>query len=165
MNDPQELLLQLRDIHTPQVSAVPALAWWILLAACLLIAWIGYALYKRYLRYGWKREAKAELSRLRAQAGTVPVAQTLSGTSKLIRRVVLAVRPRHNVAALEGQAWLAELDDICGKSVFSDGFGKLLEYGPYQRQPEIGKHDLNALMDVVGSLIDSAGREFSRGAS
>lgn len=163
MNESQELLSQLRDIQTPHVSAIPALGWWLVLAGCLLLLWLCYAQYKRYQRLGWQREATAELSRLRAQAGDVPVAQTLSATSKLIRRVVLAVRPRAAVAPLQGEAWLQELDDICGNSLFSEGFGKLLEQGPYQRDPKLGKDDLNALMDVVNTLIKSAGKEFSRG--
>lgn len=158
MNDTQDLLSQLRDIQTPAVSFMPAPGWWVVLGIAILLAFCAYRLRKRYQRRGWQREARLQLKQLRAQAGSVPVSQTLSAASRLSRRVVLAVRPREDVASLKGEAWLAELDAICGNSSFRQGFGNLLEHGPYQANPSLGHDDLNALMDVVSELIDSAGR-------
>lgn len=158
MNETEALLSQLRDIHTPAVGLMPAPGWWVLLAAVLLLVVALYLFYKHYKQRGWQREARATLDQLRTEAENMPVSQSLSAISRLVRRVVLAARPREAVASLQGDAWLDELDDICGKPLFKAGFGKLLEQGPYQRNPQLSNDDLHALMDVVAELIDAAGK-------
>ncbi len=163
MNDTQALLSQLRDIQPPTVSAVPALGWWIVLAGCLLLMLLAFKLYRRYQQRGWQRDARAELELLRQNVGEVEVADSLSGLSRLVRRVALMARPRAEVAALQGGAWLDVLDEICGKQVFRNGYGQLLEHGPYQPSPELSANDLHALMDVVAILIDAAGKTNSSG--
>ncbi|MFK7861118.1 MAG: DUF4381 domain-containing protein [Granulosicoccus sp.] len=162
MNETEALLSQLRDIQAPDVSVIPAPGWWILLAACLLSGLLFYLMSSRYRRRGWQREARATLDRLRVEAGNASVSQSLSGVSQLVRRVVLVARPREEVASLHGEAWLDELDEICGKPLFKAGFGKLLEQGPYQQNPQLSIDDLHALMDVVAELIDAAGRSSLR---
>lgn len=162
MNDSEALLSQLRDIQAPPVSLIPAPGWWILLAVLALLLVLVYQFYKRYQKRGWQREARATLSRLRTEADERPVAKSLSALSRLVRRVVLAARPREEVASLSGKAWLDELDDICGKPLFKDDFGKLLEQGPYQPSPQLSSDDLQALMDVVAELIEAAGRSSVR---
>lgn len=156
MNSSEELIAQLRDIQAPDVSGLPAPGWWILAGAVLLVAVALFFVARRYKRRAWQREARAELARLRSQMGTVRVSDSLSGVSRLVRRVALAARPREDVASLQGDAWLTVLDDIGGNSQFSNGFGQLLEQGPYQPDPQLDDHDLEALMDVVAQLIDSA---------
>jgi len=162
MSEKEALLAQLRDIQSPDVSLMPAAGWWMLLLGVALVTLLLFRFYKRYQRRGWQREARASLARLRAEAGKSPVSQSLSATSKLVRRVVLAARPREEVASLEGEAWLDALDDICGKPLFKSGFGQLLDQGPYQRSPQLSTDDLHALLDVVSELIDAAGRPSSR---
>lgn len=156
MNSAEELIAQLRDIQAPDVSGVPAPGWWFLAVAALLVAVAIFFVARNYQRRAWQREARAELVRLRSQMGDVSVSDSLSGVSRLVRRVALAARPRQDVARLEGDAWLAALDEICGNSQFSNGFGQLLEQGPYQPDPQLGDNDLEALMDVVAQLIDAA---------
>lgn len=165
MNDVDDLLGELRDIQPPDVSGLPAPGWWVLAAIGLLAAWLVYRLYRSYRSRAWQREARAELEQLRSQLAEAPVSAVLTGTSRLVRRVVLAARPREQVASLQGEAWLDELDGICGKPLFRSGFGKLLELGPYQPHPELEDTDLHALMDVVEQLIDAAGRRTSGGSS
>lgn len=163
MNDTEALLSQLRDIQPPPVSQIPAIGWWFVLAACLLSFFLALRFYRRYQQQGWRRDARAELELLRASVGEAGVAESLSGVSRLVRRVALMARPRATVAALQGSAWLEELDDICGKQVFKHGYGQLLEHGPYQPSPQLSQSDLIALMDVVGELIDAAGKINSSG--
>lgn len=158
MNETDELLSQLRDIQAPEVGLMPAPGWWLMIAALLLMAASAFFLYRRYQRRSWQREARATLDRLRKEAENSPVKQSLSEISTLVRRVALVARPRATVASLQGEAWLNELDDICGKPLFKTGFGKLLDQGPYQANPQLSNDDLNALMDVVAELIDAAGR-------
>lgn len=156
MNDTEALLSQLRDIQAPEVSWVPAPGWWILVAVLLAMAVLIWLWYKRYQALSWQREANQELERLRGQASHSSVRQSLAGLSTLVRRVALAARPRAQVASLQGQAWLQELDDICGKPLFVSGYGKLLDQGPYQPETQLDAKDLDALFNVVEELIRSA---------
>jgi len=155
MNSSEALLSQLRGIQAPDVSAVPAPGWWLLAVIALLVAVALGFLARQYKRLAWRREARAELERIRSQVGRVNASESLSGVSRLVRRVALVARPREDVASLEGDAWLAALDDIGGNSLFSNGFGQLLDQGPYQPDPQLDEQDLEALMDVVAKLIDA----------
>lgn len=162
MNETEALLSQLRDIQAPSVGLIPAPGWWVLLLVVLLVALLLHRIYRRYRLRGWQREARATLDRLRTESDNKPVAQSLSAISRLVRRVAMVARPREQVASLQGEAWLVELDEICGKPLFKGGFGKLLEQGPYQPSPQLSADDLHALMDVVAELIDAAGRRPAR---
>lgn len=154
MNSSEALLSQLRGIQTPDVSGVPAPGWWLLGLIALLIVVALMFVARQYKRLAWRREARAELERIRSQVGRVKSSESLSGVSRLVRRIALVARPREDVASLQGDAWLAALDDIGGNSLFSNGFGQLLDQGPYQPDPQIDEQDLEALMDVVAKLID-----------
>lgn len=159
MNETEALLSQLRTIQPPDVGLMPAAGWWLVLALVTGLAALVFYAYKRYQRRGWQREAKTTLDELRKNVDRQSMAQSLSATSRLVRRVVLAVRSRKTVAALQGEAWLDELDEICGKPLFKSGFGKLLEQAPYQPDPQLTSEDLHALLDVVAELIDAAGKQ------
>ncbi|MFK7996338.1 MAG: DUF4381 domain-containing protein [Granulosicoccus sp.] len=159
MNDTEALLSQLRDIHAPEVGLMPAAGWWVLLLVSLLTAWLLRILLNRYRQRGWQREARAALIGLRKESANTSVPQSLASLSRLVRRVMLAARPREEVASLQGEAWLDKLDEICGKPLFKSGYGQLLEQGPYQQQVQLSHDDLHALMDVVAELIDAAGRQ------
>ena len=161
MNDTDDLLTQLRDIQPPGVGIMPAPGWWILVVLGLLLGAVSFYLYRRYQRKGWQREAFLELEQLRSGLGNVPPARTLSQTSTLVRRVALAARPRSDVASVHGEAWLNLLDSIVGKPLFKDGFGRLLETGPYQANPSLGENDLHELLDVVAELINAAEQKVS----
>lgn len=163
MNDQtkESLLAQLRGVQLPEVSALPAPGWWILLATVCLCAVIGYAWLRQYRRQYWKRQAKAQLQLLRSQLHRRPARDTLADASQLARRVLLVARDRQAVAALHGRAWLQELDTLCARPVFAQGFGELLERGPYQRAPEVSAEDLDSLMDAMEELIDATHRKAS----
>jgi hypothetical protein len=156
------LLSQLKSVHLPEISAVPAIGWWVFTA--LLIASVFFArwLRNRYLSRQWQREAIQELSRIRELSLTQSVSVTLSDTSRLARRILLAIKPRETVASLHGKEWLLVLDDVCERPLFASGFGKLLESGQYQRDPQVNLADLDALLDAMEELIRSAGRGFKQ---
>lgn len=157
MNDQSKdsLLAQLRDVHLPEVSVMPAPGWWIVLMLLCLCSVIGYGWLKRYRSRYWQREAKAQLQYLRSHVHHRPVRETLADTSKLARRVLLVARDRESVAALHGKPWLQVLDSLCARPVFSQGFGELLEHGPYQRAPDVSADDLDSLMDAMEELINA----------
>lgn len=159
MNEQQKqaLLDQLQGVHTPQVSWVPAIGWWLLAVVLVVLLYGAFRWLRFYRARRWQREAKAELARLRSQLLQQPAAQTLSDTSRLARRVLLASHLREDVAALQGQAWLDALDTVCKRPLFATGFGRLLEAGPYQRDPQVTHQDLASLLDAMDVLIRSAG--------
>lgn len=163
--DRQALLDQLREVQAPDVSAWPAPGWWVLLVLAVLLFLLARYGYRRYLAGRWRREATAELRRIRSQSAQQPVSQTLAECSRLTRRVLLKVLGREKVAALQGRAWLDALDSVAGQPLFASGFGKLLEAGPYQRAPEVGQHDLESLCDAIEELIRAAGHRRSLSAA
>lgn len=156
--DRQALLDQLHDVQLPEISVWPAAGWWLLLLSLLLLIMVVVLSWRRYQTRRWQREAQAELQRLREQVATQPVNSTLADCSRLARRVLLAVRSRSDVASLQGKAWLEALDSVCQQPLFAQGFGRLLEAGPYQRAPQISQHDLESLFDALEELIRSAAR-------
>lgn len=156
MNDTEALLSQLRDIQAPEVSIVPALGWWIMLILLVVSMVLLWQMYKRYKSLSWQREARQELAGLRKKASQREISHTLADLSTLVRRVALATRPRAQVASLQGQVWLHELDDICGKPLFSTGYGRLLDQAPYKPETHLDAKDLDAVFDVVEELICSA---------
>ena len=101
----------------------------------LLVAAAGlvfqFVRHRRANRY--RREALAELARLQ-RAGAAP-GQMLTQLSLLLRRTALAAFPREQVASLAGTAWLAFLDRTSSGRQFSEGDGRVLAGGPYQRTP------------------------------
>lgn len=158
MNDTEALLEQLRGIKEPAVSHMPAVGWWLLSLLLLSLIFAVWKLISRYQHRAWVRQALAELDSIRRKSGDVPVVESLSGVSRLARRVLLAARPRMDVAGLHGDQWMKELDALCGRDLFTHGYGQMIETGPYQRQPDIKASDLQGLFDAMNELIKAAGR-------
>jgi len=156
MNDKDELLKQLRDVELPEVSSTPALGWWLLLLLLLLMLFAAFIYYRRWQSTLWQRQAKSQLSQLRAQLGKQPSDVLLAKSSELVRKVVLAADEREQVAALHGEAWIEKLDAICDRPEFSQGIGRLIVDQPYKKQPVVGKQDLTALFDSMDVLISKA---------
>lgn len=163
MDEKQALLDELNDLRLPEVGILPALGWWILLFVLLCA---GMALWwhrrRQRARY-WLQEAHAELSALRRDVEQASSSEILSRTSRLVRRILLMAQPRREVASLQGEALLSSLDELCGQPVFTAGFGRLLLTGPYERAPDVGPHDLTALLDSVEALCQGAARRSGSG--
>lgn len=149
-------LSQLRDIHLPAPVSwwPPAPGWW-MLAALLLIALAAvYGGYRRRRRTQWRRVALAELQHLH---GETPE-QFLRGVSVLLRRVAVTRFPRHDVAALIGEQWLAFLDRTLDKgTAFQSGAGRALAVGPYADEPEVDTEALYALCERWIKQLPTAG--------
>lgn len=158
MNETEALLEQLRGIKPPPVSQMPAPGWWVLGLFLLLSAFLIWQAVRRYRQRAWVREAQLELEGIRQQCESRPVVDSLTAASRLARRILLAVKPRSDIASMQGDRWLEELDTLCGRDLFSRGYGRMLESGPYQRQPDIKVSDLHGLFDVMGELIESAAK-------
>jgi len=150
--DPSEL--PLRDLHLPDPVGWWPLApgWWFLIV--LAMAGLGWLLLKAWRRHQFnapRRYAIRSLARVEAEYLThrnpVLLGQQLS---ELLRRGMLAYAPRHEVAGLTGESWLAWLD--CGLPVpyFHTEGGKSLVQLPY-RNPEgdFSDVDVNAMLAAV----------------
>lgn len=157
MNETDALLNQLRDVEIPPVSQTIAPGWWLLLLLALAICAFAFYFIRRRRARLWQRHARSALQDIRQRIDTEPSANILSASSRLARRVVLAVDERTTVANLHGEPWLEKLDDICRRPEFTQGIGRLLLDEAYQRKPNIAKQDLNQLLDSLEVLIQTAG--------
>ena len=139
-------LSQLRDIHLPTPVSwwPPAPGWWAVLALLLLFGVLAYVVYSRRRRNRWRRSALSELEGLRDAAPE----RMLRGLSVLLRRVAISRFPRHDVAALTGEAWLAFLDRALGDgTAFQSGVGRVLISGPYAGDAQVDGASLLALCE------------------
>ncbi|MBF0370737.1 MAG: DUF4381 domain-containing protein [Magnetococcales bacterium] len=132
---PGELLAQLRDIHMPPPVSdwPPAFGWWGVLGLLLLLALGGMLWRRHWNRRRPVREALVALDELLVSYGRDgDGGRFVRGLSILLKRVALAVHGRERVAALNGAAWLAFLDQTGGRGGFSEGVGQVLAVGPYR---------------------------------
>jgi hypothetical protein len=169
MNDQNALLEQLRDVDLPEVSGGIPWGWiaFAIVCALLLVAvrQIKAASERRYKRMLWHREAKAELASIRDDVVTQSSNELLARCSTLARKVMLVAEPRENVAALHGDTWLAKLDDVCAKPVFTQGMGRLLIEYPYQKTASIPPDDMQSLFNSLETLIAAAPTHQPRSAN
>jgi len=118
--------LPLKDIHLPDAVGwwPPAPGWW--LSAVFLILLLGLCayLYKRLTRKTALKSAQKLLQQLRQQP--VDKRQTLTELSSLLRRAAISTGNRNEVAALNGEQWLAYLDRNMPDAPFSQGVGRCL---------------------------------------
>jgi len=148
--------LPLRDIHLPIAISwwPPAPGWWLLLVLVLVIILLVWWLQRRKRALRIRVAALAEWEALmdvfqREQN----VSQLVSGLSVLLRRIALSYYPREEVAGLSGEAWLRYLDNSHSwlqPNGFSEGAGRLLLAGPYQRQID---GDVLALHALCGEWL------------
>jgi len=142
-------LSQLRDIHLPATVSwwPPAPGWWLLLGAAALAA-LGVVWWLRHRRTNrWRRQALQELHGLRSLPSE-PQASVI-GLSVLLRRVAVNQFPSRQVAALNGEAWLAFLDRTLGTSnEFTSDTGRVLATAPYVQDAQIAPQSLLALFDL-----------------
>lgn len=157
---PQELS-SLRDIHLPEsIGWWPLAPGWYLLAtsiviACLLIGFLGL----RYYSNGRaKREALRRLAMYKKQYELDANSQLCTANiSELLKRLALSYYPRTQIAALQGEAWIAFLNRT-GKGVeFNSVRTQLLEmpWRPSRGQP------LEALFKTAKKWIVKQGKPCS----
>lgn len=124
--------LVLRDIHVSVAPSwwPPAPGWWllasfVLLALAALVAWrLSRALRRRRLLAWFDAEVDA----------AVGTAAQVAAISALLRRAARGRDP--GADRLEGQAWLAFLDDGVQPPRFDGPRGTLLLEGPFRREAD-----------------------------
>ena len=156
--DPTEI--PLRDLHLPEAIGWWPLApgWWLLIAIALV--GFGYLLLRAWRSrqfHAPRRHAIAELARLEARYlnhhDPVLLGQQLS---ELLRRGMLAYAPRHEVAGLTGESWLAWLDRGLPVPYFHTEGGKSLLELPY-RNPngDFSDIDISALLAAARMRLET----------
>ncbi len=150
--DPLE---QLRDIHLPDTVSLWPLApgWWLVIIVLLITVAVGSTLLlKRYRRNAYRRSAISKLERLDRYRHDGDFSNYLQQVNLLLRQTALSFSEREAIASLTGKDWLAFLDHSGNTSEFSQGAGKILAQGPYQKS--IDGNDLSQLHQLVSRWIE-----------
>ncbi|MBY0377411.1 MAG: DUF4381 domain-containing protein [Gammaproteobacteria bacterium] len=130
----EQILAQLRDIHTPNT-----LSWWplapgwfaVALFALILIVWFVYG-YKKHRQKVQRRQSLLQhLHRLQHNLIEEHYPLVYQDLSTLLRRIALLTHDRVEVAHLTGEEWLNFLDAQCQTQIFSRDIGRLLLSAPY----------------------------------
>lgn len=131
--------IALRDIHEPPAPGwwPPAPGWWVLAMLLLLVPLFWWAHHQRRARH-WR--AMVALFDTTVADAASPTAR-IAAMSELLRR---AARTRDPAAdRLQGDDWLAFLDQGLEGTGFSSGAGRALLDAAYR--PDIGDIDIDAL--------------------
>ena len=130
--------LPLRDIHLPEPVSwwPPALGWWILAGALLVVALLVLLFLVWYRRGRLDRAARSALAQVFADHRRHGDPQRLlRELSVVLRRIALSYFPRTEVASLSGDAWLDFLDQAVAGTAAPEGFrggpGRVLAEGPF----------------------------------
>ncbi len=150
--DPEQI--PLRDLHLPEAIGWWPLApgWWVVIALIM----VGLGLLFRHLlriraRGAARRHALWRLNELTADFEQHHNAVAFSShLSELLRRTMLAYAPRHDIAGLTGDEWLAWLDRDLDQPRFQGEAGRKLLELPY-RAPGDDVSGLD-LVDVVAAV-------------
>jgi len=150
--DPEQI--PLRDLHLPEAISWWPLApgWWLLIALIAVGLGLLFRLFMRTRARGAaRRHALHQLNELTADFEQHHNAVAFSGhLSELLRRTMLAYAPRHDVAGLTGDKWLAWLDRDLDQPRFQSEAGRKLLELPYRAPSD----DVSAmdLVDVVAAV-------------
>lgn len=150
--DPEQI--PLRDLHLPEAISWWPLApgWWLLIALIAVGLGLLFRLFMRARARGAaRRHALRQLNELTSDFEQHHNAIAFSShLSELLRRTMLAYAPRHDVAGLTGDKWLAWLDRDLDQPRFQSEAGRKLLELPYRAPSD----DVSAmdLVDVVAAV-------------
>lgn len=136
---------ELRDIHLPDVSLwwPPAAGWWIVFALVLILL-LMLPLLLRWWRYQpLKRVALKQLTKIRQQYRAGQDESVLQHeVTALLRRVTISYYGRTAAAALTGEPWARQLQQLAPDAAFSDDLVAWLGRGRYQPDSHIDTETL-----------------------
>ncbi|SLN37605.1 hypothetical protein PSA7680_01821 [Pseudoruegeria aquimaris] len=141
----------LNDVAPPApISMLPQTGGWIVaaVAAAALLAWLALRLRRRRRAEAYRRAARAEFAAL--------APADLAGAEVLLRRTAIAAYGRARVAGLQGEAWLAFLEETCPGAGFRSEAGRALAAAPYA--PDATGH-ADAARALAGHWITGHRRE------
>lgn len=153
MNDLQDLLKDLRDIHEPEAISAwpPALGWWLLPIVVVVMAYLFYRWWKKSKIPNYKKLALQDFKNIKNNYEISKNSQGVPGEiALLIRKAMVAKYGNQEIAGLVGDEWLLRLDTISKTDSFTQGVGQCLLTAPYQKQSEV---DINALLEATRKLL------------
>lgn len=152
---PEEILLDLRDIHMPDQAAEATgigLVLWPLALVVLAFLLVGWIAWRR--RSTWRREIAQCLDVIEEGAGSGKVLEAWAELAALLRRIAISLTARENVAGLIGDAWLSKLDHLFNTDIFSQGPGRGVSVYPYAPAIENREDVLRLSADELKATID-----------
>lgn len=129
---PEQILADLRDIHLPETAgdvATVHLVLWPLLLVLLAASIIAWLIWRR--RSTWRRDFFEDLNQIEGTAKKHGDGEGWAGLATLMKRLAIQQHGREDVAALNGEPWLQQLDDLIGSKLFTQGAGRGLITFPY----------------------------------
>lgn len=131
--------IQLKDIHLPDMSLwwPPAVGWWVLLIL-LIVLGVGLPYFWRWLKHkSLKKLSLIEFQQITKTFDQQEDKRRLVGElSTLLRRILMSYQGRHSTAALSGESWVSQLNELVVVRCFNADQESLLAQGQYQRDPD-----------------------------
>lgn len=158
MNERQQLLAELRELYVPHVSSLPAVGWWLLVLLVILLFAVFRFFRKRARHPSWLTEAQREIQNMQEAIANGETENIVPQCSSLARRLSLLVDSDNTNASVIGKDWLARLDAIAERPLFTEGVGQLLESAPYKDQSELTGKQLVSLVDSINVLCTAVHR-------
>ncbi|UJF18585.1 DUF4381 domain-containing protein [Vibrio sp. SS-MA-C1-2] len=115
-NTPQHSGLQLADIHlqsAPNWWPLSLLGWLFVLVILLILAGVGWWLYRCSQQTSARKLALKELKKYQPNRADQPGVETrfnLKMVNRVLKQTILSYYPRSQVASLTGDAWFEYLD-------------------------------------------------------
>jgi len=160
--DNEELLAQLADIHLPAPVSYwpPAIGWWILATAALVLLVI---LFRKFANRARQQKiyqyALAELQRCYDNYSQADPANTdqsklnyVNQFNTVVRRVALVHYPQANAASLDGASWVDFIRQKGESSLMTDEIATALQYGRFQTKCDV---DVDAMQSFGQQWIES----------
>ncbi|MEM7082517.1 MAG: DUF4381 domain-containing protein [Pseudomonadota bacterium] len=139
MSDPLEAL---RDIHLPDAISWWPLAWGYWVVMLLLLA-TGWFMWRRYRQYAVHRAAMKTLRELDRRYQSHGDSHRLAREiNVLLKRTLLTLQPRTQVAKLAGDAWLDRLQSTGSGFSFSDAMREVLARDIYRQTAQLDACEL-----------------------
>ena len=153
MNDLQEQLKDLRDIHLPDPVSIFPLApgWLVLIVLVPVLFFVIRFIVRRLLMPKYKKLALQELSNIATNYEVSNKAhETCGEISLLIRKALVAKIGNKEVAGLVTEEWLTYLDKLSQTDCFTNGAGRNIISAPYSKDSIV---DIDELLSATKKLL------------
>lgn len=144
--------LPLRDIHlTPSIFWWPlAMGWWLSFILIVVCIFLSFFIFRKWKKSSLKKEAVLALNLIEQQfQQNKDIAWCVREISSFLRRCTISKQAL--AASLTGPAWLHFLDEQTSSKDFSEGAGRILLNGPYQRY--VDAREVSSLFQLCRNYI------------
>lgn len=162
MNQAQNPLDQLRDIHAPPTLEAIQLApgWWVLIGLLFVfLIFIAYRTYKKRKSLAILKPANEELRNI---AALTPNNHAVAKLSGLLKRICLIYFNQSQVAALSGKTWVEFLNQEFGRTFFDEEQQQLFSSFAYQKEQQLDDNAWQQLICNSQLAIDTIIRQSVR---